>query len=159
MRTLREYRKELLGNQYDTNNIGSLIEERRKSMVREYSNMGFNWQSVLRLKNNQNYNESQTRVYNNKMSIDYVDRVMDKLVKRKAVDVAVAFIEQDNYHNNHLHFAWRSQAVCTRQQVANAMRTHLYNLRDVLPIQGELKAMEYFSKRVGKTGFYSNIYA
>ena len=53
MRTLREYRKELLGNQYDTNNIGSLMEERRKSMVREYSNMGFNWQSVLRLKNNQ----------------------------------------------------------------------------------------------------------
>ena len=69
MRTLREYRKELLGNQYDTNNIGSLMEERRKSMVREYSNMGFNWQSVLRLKNNQNYNESQTRVYNNKMSM------------------------------------------------------------------------------------------
>ena len=159
MRTLREYRKELLGNQYDTNNIGTLLEERRKTMVREYSRMGFNWQSVLRLKNNQNYNEYQTIVYNNKMSSDFVDRIMDKLVKRKAVDVAVAFIEQDNYHNNHLHFAWRSTVVCTRQQVANAIKTNLYNLRDVLPIQGELKAIEYFTKRVGKTGFYSNIYA
>ena len=33
MRTLREYRKELLGNQYDSQNIGSLIEERKKIVL------------------------------------------------------------------------------------------------------------------------------
>tara|TARA_B110001450_G_C17346117_1_gene369531 strand:- start:406 stop:531 length:126 start_codon:yes stop_codon:yes gene_type:complete len=39
------------------------------------------------------------------------------------------------------------------------MKTPEWNLLEILPIHGELKAIEYFSKRVGKKGFYSNIYA
>ena len=159
MRTLREYRKELLGNQYDTNNIGKLLEERRKSMVREYSRMGFNWHSVLRIKNRNDYTPYSTKVYNNKMSSKFVDKVMDRIAIKNEVDLAVAFVEQDDYLNNHLHFAWKSPVEFTLSQLAKSMKTPEWNFLPILPIHGELKAIEYFTKRVGKTGFYSNIYA
>ena len=135
------------------------VEDRQYRIIKEYSRLNFNYQSVFRFKQKELEHNHITKVYNQKISQSYVDKMMDNLVDRRSIDLAVAFVEQDDYHNNHLHFAWRSTVVCTRQQVANAIKTNLYNLRDVLPIQGELKAIEYFTKRVGKTGFYSNIYA
>jgi hypothetical protein len=58
------------------------------------------------------------------MTIGYIERVMDNLAKRRDVDVVAAFLEQDNYFANHLHFAWRSPLDLTRDiRLAKSMRT------------------------------------
>jgi hypothetical protein len=71
----------------------------------------------------------------------------------------MAFVEQDDYHNNHLHFTWSSPIELTREQVANSMRTNIKYIRDVKPIINVEDAIGYFTKRLGKSGSYHNIYS
>ena len=101
----------------------------------------------------------QTKVYKQKIGSRYVDRVMDNLVKCEAIKYAMAFVEQDDYHNNHMHFTWTCPAEVTRKQLANLMKTRAWYIRDVQPITDVKDAIGYFTKRLGKTGSYHNIYS
>ena len=147
-------------------NDSLLIETRSRDLIKGYSKMGFNWHSVLRFQQDpkdiiKSYDDNtyQTKVYNQKIGSKYVDRVMDNLVKRKVIEYAMAFVEQDDYLNNHLHFTWSSPIELTREQVANSMRTNIKYIRDVKPITDVNEAVGYFTKRLGKTGSYHNIYS
>lgn len=138
----------------------NIIQTRNRDLIDGYSKMGFNWHSVLRFQQDpKDISDYQTKVYNQKIGSRYVDRVMDNLVKRKVIDYAMAFIEQDDYHNNHLHFTWSSPIELTREQVANSMRTNIKYIRDVKPIINVEEAIGYFTKRLGHTGSYHNIYS
>ena len=138
----------------------NIIPTRRTELIDAYASMGFNWHSVLRFQQDpKDILDYQTKVYNQKIGSRYVDRVMDNLVKRKVIDYAMAFVEQDDYHNNHLHFTWSSPIELTREQVANSMRTNIKYIRDVKPIINVDDAIGYFTKRLGKSGSYHNIYS
>ena len=140
------------------------VLERRTNLMNDYSKMGFNWQSVIRIKNRRDlmidneHHSTYLRTYNSKMTLGYIERVMDNLVKRRTIDVVVAFLEQDNYFANHLHFAWRCPIELTRDQVAKTMNTRVSYLRDVMPIKGEKAALEYFTKRLYAKGSYNNLF-
>ena len=143
----------------------NIIQTRSTELIKGYSKMGFNWHSVLRFQQEKDTgysyddNSYQTKVYKQKIGSRYVDRVMDNLVKCEAIEYAMAFVEQDDYHNNHLHFTWSSPIELTREQVANSMRTNIKYIRDVKPIINVGDAVGYFTKRLGKTGSYHNIYS
>jgi LmbE family N-acetylglucosaminyl deacetylase len=144
----------------------NIIPTRRTELINAYSSMGFNWHSVLRFQQDskdviKSYDDGtyQTKAYNQKIGSRYVDRVMDNLVKRKIIGFAMAFVEQDDYHNNHLHFTWSSPLELTREQVANSMRTNIKYIRDVKPIINVEDAVGYFTKRLGMKGSYHNIYS
>ena len=140
------------------------VLERKANLINDYSRMGFNWQCVIRIKNNQDlmidkkYHRTYVRTYNSKMTIGYIERVMDNLAKRRTIDVVAAFLEQDNYFANHLHFAWRCPIELTREQIAKTMRTRVSFLRDIMPIEGEKAALEYFTKRLYAKGSYNNLF-
>lgn len=134
------------------------VKARQKEMLNDYTSMCFNWHSVLRLNSFKEYSDHYTQPYNAKMNIGYVDKVMDNLAKRRNIDVVVAFMEQDDYLNNHLHFAWRCPIELTRRQVANSMRTKELYLRDIRPIENIQQAISYFSKHIYKKGTYNNLY-
>ena len=143
----------------DRNN-SLLIETRNRDLIKGYSSMGFNWHSVLRFQQDpKDISDYQTKVYNQKIGSRYVDRVMDNLVKCEAIKYAMAFVEQDDYHNNHLHFTWTCPTEVTRKQLSNLMKTRAWYIRDVQPITDVKDAIGYFTKRLGKSGSYHNIYS
>jgi len=134
------------------------VEDRQYRIIKEYSRLNFNYQSVFRFKQKDLEHNHITKVYNQKISQTYVDKMMDNLVDRRSIDLAVAFVEQDDYHNNHLHFAWNSTVPLSRKQIANSMRTSISYVRDIRPILGVEDAIAYFSKRIEAKGSYHNIY-
>ena len=140
------------------------VEDKQYGLIKNYSNMGFNWHSVMRLKAKQKelngyvLDEYSTKAFRNKLGQNYIDKIMDKLVKRKSIDIAIAFIEQDDYLNNHLHFAWKTPIELTREMLAKQMRTNVRYLRDIRPIEGIEDAIGYFTKRIDRTGSYHNLY-
>ena len=141
-----------------------LVKDRQSEIVYQYSKMGFNFHSLLRLKPEQKdfkgfvLDEHTTKAYNNKMGQNYVDRIMDKFTNRKSIECAFAFIERDDFLNNHLHFAWKTPIELTREIIANQMRTKIQYLRDVQKIEGIEDAIRYFSKKLSCGGSYHNIY-
>ena len=140
-----------------------LVQNRQTDLISHYSKMGFNWHSVIRFKQEPfeyetDINLHTTKVFSQKIGQDYVDRVMDNLVNRKSIISALAFVEQDDYHNNHLHFTWDCPIELTRKQISNTMRTNIMYIRDIEPINNVEEAIRYFTKRLGKTGSYHNIY-
>ena len=140
-----------------------LVQNRQTDLISHYSKMGFNWHSVIRFKQEPfeyetDVNLHTTKVFSQKIGQDYVDRVMDNLVRRKSISSALAFVEQDDYHNNHLHFTWDCPIELTRKQISNTMRTNIMYIRDIEPINNVEEAIRYFTKRLGKTGSYHNIY-
>ena len=151
-------RKDPLENSLESKSkIWQPKQDKQWKLIQEYSKYDFNYQSVIRLNNNK-YQDNYTKVYNNKMSNSYVDKVMDNLVRRKSVSGAIAFIEYDDDLNNHLHFAWHSSKELTRKQLANTMRTNIQFIRNVQPIDGVEDAIRYFTKRTEATNSFHNIY-
>ena len=140
------------------------VLERKANLINDYSRMGFNWQCVIRIKNRRDlmidneHHSTYVRTYNSKMTTGYIERVMDNLAKRRTIDVVAAFLEQDNYFANHLHFAWRCPIELTREMIAKSMETRVSFLRDVMPIEGEKAAIEYFTKRLYAKGSYNNLF-
>ena len=145
-------------NVKSTNKIWQPKQDKQWKLIEEYSKYDFNYQSVIRLNNNK-YQDNYTKVYNNKMSNSYVDKVMDNLVNRKLITQAIAFIEYDDNLNNHLHFAWHCPIELTRKQLANTMRTNIKHIRNIVPIDGVEAAIRYFTKRTEATNSYQNMYA
>ena len=66
--------------------------------------MNFNWHSIVRLKTSYENEPNRTKVYKQKMSIKYIDKIMDRLVNRKSIECAVAFLEQDDLHKHFLPY-------------------------------------------------------
>ena len=131
----------------------------RQRRIQEYSKMNFNYQSVIRYKSDPAQELSAyTKVHNQKLSQNYVDKIMDNLVTRKSIDIAIAFIEQDDYLNNHLHFAWHCSVPLTREKISNTMRIREKYIRDVKPIENVNDAISYFTKRIEARGSYHNLY-
>ena len=120
--------------------------------------MGFSWHCIMRLKSFKNHLSYITQPYNSKMSISCVNRVLDRVAKRRSIDYVIAFDEQDYQLNNHLHFAWSCPIELTREQLAKSMITSLKYIRDVQPMQNEKEALNYFTKRLYSSGSYNNIY-
>jgi len=133
-------------------------ENRQQDLIKSYSKMNFNWHSIVRLKTSYENEPNRTKVYKQKMSIKYIDKIMDRLVKRKSIEYAVAFLEQDDYHNNHLHFAWKTPIEIHRELVAKQMGIKIQHLRDVRTIEGIENAIGYFTKRIDRGGSYQNLY-
>mgnify|MGYP003667155892 FL=1 len=140
-----------------TNKIWQPKQDKQWKLIQDYKKYDFNYQSVLRINNN--YQDNFTNVYNNKMSPNYVDGIMDRLVNRKSITQAIAFIECDDNLNNHLHFAWHCPIELTRKQLANTMRTNIKYIRNIEPINGVEAAIRYFTKRTEATNSYQNMYA
>ena len=134
-------------------------EDRQFRLIKEYSKLDFNYHSVIRYKSNAMSDVSNfTKVYNQKLSQTYVDKLMDNLVKRKSINQAIAFVEQDDYLNNHLHFAWSCPIRLSRKQISNTMKTNERFIRDIRSIQNVEDAIAYFTKRIEAKGSYHNIY-
>ena len=133
-------------------------QDKQWKLIQEYSKYDFNYQSVIRLNNNK-YQDNYTKVYNNKMSNSYVDKVMDNLVRRKSITGAIAFIEYDDNLNNHLHFAWYCPVELTREQLSSTMRINIKHIINVEPIDGVEAAIGYYTKRTETTNSFHNIYA
>ena len=79
--------------------------------------MGFSWHCIIRQRSFKNHLSYIAQPYNSKMSISCVDRALDRVAKRKSIDYVIAFDEQDDYLNNHLHFAWRCPIELSREQL------------------------------------------
>ena len=86
---------------------------------------------------------------------------MNNLVKSKKVDVAFACIEPDidKYTSkpsgyNHIHFAYKGKRM-TREEARRSIRCKDYFLRDIMPVYN---GMDYFTKHLGKSLSYHNIY-
>ena len=111
------------------------------------SEYGFNFHSIIRPEYKINYKR--------------LDWYMNNLVRSKKVDVAFACIEPDidkytckpsGY--NHIHFAYKGNRL-TRGEASRLIRCKRYFLRDVMPVYN---GMNYFSKHIGKSLSYHNIY-
>jgi len=155
MRKMTRIKKKL----ENTKKVWKPKEDKQWKLIQEYSKYDFNYQSVIRIKNNSDYQEHYTKVYNNKISSNYVDSLMDRLVKRKSITGVIAFIEQDDYHNNHLHFAWYCPVELTREQLSSTMRINIKHIINVEPIDGVEAAIGYYTKRTETTNSFHNIYA
>tara|TARA_X000001036_G_C20335612_1_gene666326 strand:+ start:314 stop:703 length:390 start_codon:yes stop_codon:yes gene_type:complete len=111
------------------------------------SEYGFNFHSIIRPQYKINYKR--------------LDWYMNNLVQSKKVDVAFACIEPDidkytfkpsGY--NHIHFAYKGNRM-TRGEASRIIRCKDYFLRDIMPVYN---GMNYFSKHIGKSLSYHNIY-
>ena len=113
------------------------------------SQYGFNYHNVL-------------RIPYGKVKFDRVDWWMNNLIKNKYVDMAFACIEPDidkmnkqvDPESNHLHFAWKGKKM-NRGMLANSMRAKRMFLRDTYAIYD---SMSYFTKHIGKSLSYHNLY-
>ena len=83
---------------------------------------------------------------------------MDNLVKRRNINWGCAFLEQDDYLNNHLHIAWKSDYELTRKQLSRSLKTRERYIREIMPISDEKMALDYFTKRLYGRGTYNNLY-
>ena len=132
------------------------------SYAKGLAEYGFNYHSVIR---------PQYKI--NHKRLDYY---MNNLVKSKKVDIAFACIEPDidKYTSkpsgyNHIHFAYKGNRL-NREQASKIMRCKQnyerfdklnkkkivrHFLLDIMPIYN---GMDYFTKHLGKSLSYHNIY-
>ena len=105
--------------------------------------------------------------YNNIIRLDYkvsykkVDYLMNNLMRRPDIDMIFACIEPDickitgniDRHSNHIHFAVKGKEL-SRGVLANSMRVNRMFLRENRSVTGT----DYFTKHIGKSLSYHNIY-
>ena len=123
------------------------------------TSMGFNYHNLFRM-----YRDTG----NNKIYPKQLDWFMNNLIKRVDIEYAWACIEPDidkmtkaiDPKSNHVHFAWlnNKNKELNRSQLANSMRINRQRLLLTKPIETQLKAMDYFTKHIGKSLSYHNIY-
>ena len=111
---------------------------------------GFNYHNML-------------RIPFGKVKYDRIDWYMNNLIKNKYVEMAFCCIEPDidkqtgniDPKSNHMHFAWKGKKM-NRGMLANSMRAKRMYLRDTMAIYD---SMSYFTKHIGKSLSYHNLYA
>ena len=125
-----------------------LLTEYNKQYAQGLSTMGFNYNNILR------------RDY--KMSYRQLDWHMNNLIKRDDIDVIFACIEPDickltraiDNTSNHVHFAWKGRDM-SRGLLANSMRIKRSYVWHTWMVDN---GMSYFTKHLGKSLSYHNIY-
>ena len=129
------------------------------SYAQGLAELGFDYNSIIR---------PQYRINNKRL-----DWYMNNLVRSKKVDMVFACIEPDidkytckgeaQYHTlhqckpygyNHIHFAYKGNRM-TRGEARRIIRCKDYFLRDIMPVYN---GMDYFTKHLGKSLSYHNIY-
>tara|TARA_R110002020_G_scaffold332915_1_gene548349 strand:- start:328 stop:783 length:456 start_codon:yes stop_codon:yes gene_type:complete len=149
-----------------------LIAERR-SYGNSLANMGFTHHNIIRFRrydsNISNVNKlvkDEYSIYNDlsndKLNFKQVDWYMQNLVKRSTIDFAWACIEPDidkftgavDKSSNHVHFAFSGKRL-SKNSLASYMRINRKYLRDTKSLTD---SMGYFTKHVGKSLSYHNLY-
>ncbi len=149
-----------------------LIAE-RKSYGNSLANMGFTHHNIIRFRrydsNISNVNKlvkDEYSIYNDlsndKLNFKQVDWYMQNLVKRSTIDFAWACIEPDidkftgavDKSSNHVHFAFSGKRL-SKNSLASYMRINRKYLRDTRSLTD---SMGYFTKHVGKSLSYHNLY-
>jgi hypothetical protein len=117
------------------------------SYAQGLAQFGFNYHNIIR---------PQYRINNKRL-----DWYMTNLVKDSNVDVAFACIEPDickitnkPYGTNHIHFAYKGPLM-SREYLSKRIRCKKYYLLDTWSIPNNL---DYFTKHLGKSLSYHNIY-
>ena len=129
------------------------------SYAQGLAQLGFDYHSIIR---------PQYRINNKRL-----DWYMNNLVRSKKVEMVFACIEPDidkytckgeaQYHPlhqckpsgyNHIHFAYKGKRM-TRGEARRIIRCKDYFLRDIMPVYN---GMDYFTKHLGKSLSYHNIY-
>lgn len=89
------------------------------------------------------------------------DWYMQNLIKQRNVDIIFACIEPDickitnkPFGSNHIHFAWAG-AKMHRKELVKKVRCKDFKMLEPMPIYN---GMDYFSKHLGKSLSYHNIY-
>ena len=125
----------------------------RREYGKALSTYGFNYHNVIRYRRNSGID---------KVSKRQVDWYMKNLVKRGNIGFVWACIEPDidketgyiHKHSNHVHFAYSGKYL-SKNTLASYMRINREYLRDTQVITD---SMGYFTKHVGKSLSYHNLY-
>ena len=124
-----------------------LTVDYNKEYASGLSGLGFNYNNIIRM--------------DNKVSFKKVDYLMNNLIRRPDIDMIFACIEPDickitgsiDRHSNHIHFAVKGKEL-SRGVLANSMRVNRMFLRENKSVTG----MAYFTKHIGKSLSYHNLY-
>ena len=145
----------------------------RISYGNSLASMGFTHHNIVRFRrydsNISNINKAvkdEYSIYNDltsdKLNYKQVDWYMQNLVKRSNVGFVWACIEPDidketgyiHKHSNHVHFAYSGKYL-SKNTLASYMRINREYLRDTKSLTD---SMGYFTKHVGKSLSYHNLY-
>jgi len=136
----------------------------------ELMNMGFNHHSIFRFKYKDRESQEQfsrgshTEKVQQKTTSFQLDKMMNYLSKHRDIELIWACIEPDidkvsraiDRYSNHVHFAYKTKSEINKRLLAKYMCTHHVNVREPQPIRDSMK---YFTKHIGKSLTYHNIYA
>ena len=129
------------------------------------ANMCFTHHNIIRYRRYDKYiskNSIVPDLSSDRLNYKQVDWYMKNLVKQSTIDLAWACIEPDidkitGYQHkcsNHLHFAYKGKYL-SKNTLANYMRVKRDYLRDTKSIND---SMAYFTKHLGKSSSYHNLY-
>ena len=131
----------------NANGVAMLRTDYNTDYARGLSSMKFDYNNIIRTDRKVNYRQ--------------VDWFMNNLVKRPDIDMVFACIEPDickitgsiDRYSNHIHFAVKGKEL-SRGVLANSIRVNRMFLRENRSVTG----MAYFTKHIGKSLSYHNIY-
>ena len=137
----------------------------RISYGNSLANMGFTHHNIIRFRRYDKYRAEDSIVNDissDKLNFKQVDWYLNNLVKRSAIDFAWACIEPDidkftravDRSSNHVHFAYSGKHL-SKNSLASYMRINRKYLRDTRSLTD---SMSYFTKHIGKSLSYHNLY-
>ena len=135
----------------------------------ELMDMGFNQHSVFRFKykdreSQEHYNRgSYTKSVNTKTTSNQLDKMIHHLLNYPDIELIWACIEPDidkvtsaiDRYTNHVHFAYKTKDNINKNLLAKYMGTSPVNVRKPQLIK---ESMTYFTKHIGKSLSYHNLY-
>ena len=127
--------------------------------------MGFTHHNIVRYRRYDKYRAEDSIVNDlstDKLFIGQVDWYMQNLVKRSNIDFVWACIEPDidkftsdiDRTSNHVHFAYSGKYL-SKNSLASYMRINRKFLRETRSLTD---SMSYFTKHIGKSLSYHNLY-
>ena len=145
--------------------LKSMLIKDRISYGRSLANMGFTHHNIIRYRRYDRYRAEDSIVNDissDKLNFKQVDWYMQNLVKRGNVGFVWACIEPDidkftgaiDPSSNHIHFAYRGKHL-SKNTLASYMRINRKYLRDTRSLTD---SMGYFTKHIGKSLSYHNLY-
>ena len=136
-----------------------------KSYGNSLANMGFTHHNIIRFRRYDPYiakGSIVNDISSDKLNFKQVDWYLNNLVKRSNIDFAWACIEPDidkftgaiDKSSNHVHFAYSGKHL-SKNSLASYMRINRKYLRDTRSLTD---SMSYFTKHIGKSLSYHNLY-
>ena len=145
--------------------IKSMLIKDRKSYGNSLTRMGFTHHNIIRFRRYDPYiakGSIVNDISSDKMYSSQVDWYMQNLVRRSNIDLVWACVEPDidkftgaiDKSSNHVHFAYRGKHL-SKNTLASYMRINRKYLRDTRSLTD---SMGYFTKHIGKSLSYHNLY-